>query len=220
MMRVMLIDDHSLVRAGLKQLLATQSDIVVVAEANRVDGALEMAQKSRAEIVVLDLTLPGGASLPFVAVLRRETTAKVLILTMHDDPAYARAALAAGALGYVVKSCPESVLLEALQSVSRGRLFIDLDNDEQTGHLWKTLMQPGISGDTDYSGSKLSSRETEVLRMLGQGLSNLVIAERLELSPKTVATYRARIAEKVGLKTTADFVKYARDIGFETPELP
>ncbi len=93
-------------------------------------------------------------------------------------------------------------------------MFIDLDNDEQTGHLWKTLMQPSISGDTDNSGSKLSSRETEVLRMLGQGLSNIVIAERLELSPKTVATYRARIAEKVGLKTTADFVKYARDMGF------
>lgn len=212
-MRIMLIDDHALMRAGIRQLLAAQPDLQVVAESSHTEGALEEIVRCQAEIVILDLTLPGGASIPFIEMLRRETTAKVLIMTMHDDPAYARAAISAGALGYVVKSCPEPVLLEALRSVARGRLFVDLDNEKQTERLWDNLVQSKASSDIDQKGARLSDRETEVLQMLGQGLSNLIIAERLDISPKTVATYRARIAEKIGLKTTADFVKYARDLG-------
>jgi DNA-binding NarL/FixJ family response regulator len=211
--RVMLVDDHTVVRAGLRALLNQQEDMEVVAEAETADDALTRACVTRLDVVVLDLTLPGGGALNLIGkLLKLQPVPHVLVLTMHDDPAYARSAIAAGASGYVVKTVSENDLLAAVRAIRRGQLFIDLEDEVKTASVFglgagaSTRLQAGPV-------SKLSDREREVLKRLGQGHTNQAIADELDLSPKTVATYRARIAEKLGLKTTAEFVRYAADTG-------
>ena len=217
--KVMLVDDHAVLRAGLRALLGKQPDMAVVADADEVTAAYQAAVRETPDLVILDLSLPGGGSLGLIERLQSLPHApKVLVLSMHDDPSYARAALAAGANGYVVKTIGEQDLLTAIRAVRRGQLFIDLDNENRT----KAVLG-GFSGGTPSSASrslaKLSERELEVLRLLGQGHSNQSVADQLELSPKTVATYRARIAEKLGLRTTAELVQYVANTGLaEGPE--
>jgi DNA-binding NarL/FixJ family response regulator len=212
-LRVMLVDDHAVLRAGLRMLINNQADMEVVAEADSTRGALEQACTRHPDVLVLDLTLPGGGSLALIERLARlEVAPRVLVLTMHDDPAYVRAALAAGGTGYVVKTVGEQDLLEAIREVSRGRLIVDLDDQALTASVFGSLTARK-SSDPAVLKRKLSDREFDVLRRLGQGFSNQDVAEQLDLSPKTVATYRARIAEKLGLKSTADFVKFVVDTG-------
>ncbi len=182
-------------------------------ESDNSKDVLPLLERFRPDVLILDLSLPGGPSLPLIgSVSALEFKPQVLILTMHDDPAYVRAALGVGAKGYLVKSVGEQDLLQAIRSVQRGRVVIDLDNEALTASVFSSLVgtHPREGGGTS---AKLSDREAEVLRLLGQGLSNQKIAEQLDLSPKTVSTYRARIGDKVGLRTTADFVKYATDLG-------
>jgi two-component system response regulator NreC len=209
--RVMLVDDHTVLRAGLRMLVNGQADMEVVAEADNTRDALVRALEHQPELILLDLTMPGGGSLPLIEKLQAsDPVPRVLVLTMHDDPSYVRAALAAGASGYLVKTIREQDLLEAIRTVQRGRLIIDLDDETSTLAVFQTL---GIQRANDYAGAAgLSKREQQVLQLLGQGLTNQAISEKLDVSPKTVATYRARIGEKLGLKTTADYVKYAEDL--------
>jgi two-component system, NarL family, response regulator NreC len=205
--RLMLVDDHAVVRAGLKSLFDLQEDLSVVAESDTTRDVLRKIDEARPDVLVIDLTLPGGGSLELIRALRgRPDAPKVLVLTMHDAVPYARAALAAGAIGYVVKTLAEADVLAAVRAVSHGRIFIDLDDARATAEIHAQTVLPG--GTTE-----LSERELEVLSLLGHGFSNLEIAEKLDISAKTVATYKARIGDKVGLKTTADFVKYAADNG-------
>lgn len=212
--RVMLVDDHTVLRAGVRGLVNGQPDMEVVAEADNGGDALLCAATKRPDVLVLDLTLPGGPSLPVIEKLQAKDNApRVLVLTMHDDPAYVRAALAAGATGYIVKKVSEQDLLEAIRSVHRGRMVVDLDDEAKTAIVFQSLRPLGSRN----VAAKLSEREIDVLRLLGHGLTNQAVAEQLDLSPKTVATYRARIAEKLGLKTTAQFVKYAVDTGLVIP---
>ncbi|MFM9117658.1 MAG: response regulator [Planctomycetota bacterium] len=209
--RVMLVDDHTVLRAGLRMLINGQVDMEVVAEADNTRDALARALEQQPELILLDLIMPGGGSLPLIEKLQAsDPVPRVLVLTMHDDPSYVRAALAAGASGYLVKTIREQDLLEAIRTVQRGRLIIDLDDETSTLAVFQTL---GIQRASDYAGAAgLSRREQQVLELLGQGLTNQAISEKLDVSPKTVATYRARIGEKLGLKTTADYVKYAEDL--------
>jgi DNA-binding NarL/FixJ family response regulator len=212
--RVMLVDDHTVVRAGMRMLINNQPDMEVVAEADNSQDALKCCLSSEPDVLVLDLSLPGGASLPVIEQLQsRAVHSHVLVLTMHDDPAYVRAALAAGATGYVVKKIREHDLLEAIRATARGRTVIDLDDEVKTADVFQSLR----SSRTGELTVKLSEREIEVLRLLSRGLTNRAAAEQLDISPKTVATYRARIAEKLGIKTTAEFVKYAVDMGLISP---
>lgn len=212
---VMLIDDHAILRAGLRMLINSQSDMEVVGEAGDASEALAQAKRTRPEVVVLDLSLPGGPSLPLIQELRKlEGAPRTLILTMHNDPAYVRSALAAGAAGYLVKTISEQEVLQAIRDVYRGRLIIDLDDEQATAAVFHSLPVPATP---EKAHLRLSHREEEVLKLLGQGLSNQTISELLDLSPKTIATYRARIAEKLGLKSTAEFVKYAVNVGLVRP---
>lgn len=212
--RVMLVDDHTVLRAGVRMLVNGQTDMEVVAEADNCRDAQQRAIEQHPDVLVLDLTLPDGPSLQIIEKLQKcPEPPRVLMLTMHDDPAYVRAALAAGATGYVVKKIREQDLLDAIRAVHRGRMVIDLDDEQRTAQVFQSLRShgPGVTA------PHLSERETEVLRLLGRGFSNQAVAEELDLSPKTVATYRARIADKLGLKTTAEFVQYAVDSGLVTP---
>lgn len=212
--RVMLVDDHTVLRAGVRMLVNGQADMEVVAEADNCRDALERAAEHHPDVLVLDLTLPDGPSLQIIEKLQtRPEPPRVLMLTMHDDPAYVRAALAAGATGYVVKKIRENDLLDAIRAAHRGRMVIDLDDEQRNAQVFQSPRATGAAG----IAAQLSERETEVMRLLGRGFSNQAIAEELDISPKTVATYRARIADKLGLKTTAEFVQYAVDSGLVTP---
>lgn len=215
--RVMLVDDHTVLRAGLRMLINNQADMEVVSEAEKPAEILPRANDSHPDVVVLDLSLPGGSTLPLIDVLGKlEHVPRVLVLTMHDDPAYVRAALSTGAVGFIVKTVGENDLLQAIRSVMRGQIVIDLDDEIRTAEVFLAVTT-GTSGRLPKS-AKLSTRELEVLRLLGHGNTNQAVADLLELSPKTVATYRARIGEKLGLKTTPEFVRYAVDMGLVTPE--
>ncbi|MBX3420037.1 MAG: response regulator transcription factor [Pirellulaceae bacterium] len=210
-LRVMLVDDHTVLRAGLRLIINSQADMEVVAEANNCSDAVTQAVAHQPDVMILDVTLPGGASLPIIGeIMERGVRTYVLMLTMHDDAAYVRAALAAGATSYVVKTIREQDLLQAIRDTSRGRMVVDLDDEELNASVFRSLLQPGTR--RGYA-TRLSARESEVLRLLGQGFANSEIAEKLDLSPKTIATYRARLSEKLGLRTTADFVKFASDTG-------
>lgn len=211
--RLMLVDDHKVVRAGLRALINQQSDLEVVAETENARAALQLAGGTALDVVVLDLTLPGGGSLELISELvERGPLPRVMVLSMHNDPAYARAALGAGATGYVVKTVSEEDLLAAIRSVRRGKAVVDLDDDARTASVFGSGNLHAIRSPL-HATVGLSPREREVLSLLGQGHTNQAIADKLDVSPKTVATYRARIAEKLGLKTTADFVRYAADTG-------
>lgn len=218
--RLVLVDDHQVLRVGLRALFERQADIEVLGEASTVSEAISLARQFIPDIIVLDLTVPGGGGMSVLKTLKAEKLPiRPLVLTMHDDPAYARAALAAGASGYVVKTVSEQDLLTAVRAVARGQIFVDLDEPLRTASVF------GLTGPSGSRGgpgavAKLSEREQQILQLLGQGHSNLAIAEKLDLSPKTVATYKARIGEKLGLKSTADFVRFATDNGLLGQDRP
>jgi two-component system, NarL family, response regulator NreC len=212
--RVLMADDHAMLRAGLRLMINAQPDLEVVGEAANGHEALSLAGTLAPDVLTLDLTMPGGSSIKMIERLRRECPrCRVLVVTMHDDPAYVRAALAAGGSGYVVKSAPEAELLTAIRAVSRGRTFVGLDLANDTGHTASGPQAGEGSACTSGPASPLSQREREVLELLAQGHTNQAIGDRLFLSVKTIETYRARIAEKLGLRTRADIIRYAIEIG-------
>jgi two-component system, NarL family, response regulator NreC len=216
--RVLMADDHAVVRTGLRQMINAQPDMEVVGEAASSHEALTQAGKLLPDVVTLDLTMPGGSSIKMIERLRQACPrCRVLVVTMHDDSAYYRAALAAGGSGYVVKTAPEAELLTAIRAVARGRTFVGLGLAEGAGNaLAGRQTAEGASCAVGPAGS-LSQREREVLELLAQGHTNQAIADRLFLSVKTIETYRARIAEKLGLRTRADIIRYAIEIGLLGP---
>jgi two-component system response regulator NreC len=218
--RLMLVDDHKVLRAGLRALINQQPDLEVVAEADTVQEARVRAGNTLLDVIVLDLSLPGGGSLELIGEFAEKgALPRTMVLTMHDDAAYARAALGAGATGYIVKTVSEEDLLAAIRSVRRGKAVVDLDDETRTASVFGPGGLQTVHG-LMAATLGLSERERQVLGLLGQGHTNLAIAEKLDISPKTVATYRARIGEKLGLKTTADFVRYATDTGLLSADEP
>ncbi len=209
--RVLLADDHTLLRAGLRMLINAEPDLEVVGEAADCREALAKVRDLEPDVLTLDLTMPGGNSIQLIEQLRREQPqTHVLVLTMHDDPAYLRAALAAGSAGYVVKAAADTELLSGIRAVCQGRVVV---------HVSRPTAQPALDPEADAESSRatgaarLSSREREVLTLLARGHTNQEIAGLLFLSVKTIETYRARIAEKLGLRSRADLVRYALEVG-------
>jgi DNA-binding NarL/FixJ family response regulator len=210
----LIADDHAVLRAGLRMLLEAQHDIEVVGDAG--DGA-EVVQKARAlqpDVVLLDLSMPGPHSGEVIRqVLRASPKTRVLVLTMHDDPAYLASAMAAGAAGYVVKKVADSELLSAIRAVHAGRTFVDLT--QSLGSPSHAVA--GTSRTESQQPKDLSRREREVLRLLAQGHSNQQIADHIRVSVKTVETYRTRLREKLGLKGRAELYRFAVESGILDP---
>ena len=181
-------------------------------------GHAEVLQKARdlqPDVVLMDLSMPGSPSGEVIRqVLRASPKSRVLVLTMHDDPAYLASAMAAGAAGYVVKKVADSELLSAIRAVHAGRTFVDL-----TQSLDSPSHAVAGTGRTESERPKdLSRREREVLRLLAQGHSNKQIADRIRVSVKTVETYRTRLKQKLGLKERAELYRFAVESGILTPE--
>ena len=197
--RVVIADDHAVVRRGLRQLLAGEQDLEVVAEAQDLDGARRYVRGHHPDVLVLDLNLPEGLSLGAIPELREEFPAtEIVVLTMQNEPAYARQALGAGALGYVLKEAAESELVEAVRRAAVGDNYLN-------PRLGARVAAEPPRGLPDG----LSEREVEVLRMIALGHTNAEIAERMYLSVRTVETHRAHIQQKLRLGSRSELVRYA-----------
>lgn len=210
--RVLIADDHAVLRAGLRMLIGAQPDMAVVGEAADGAEAVQKALETRPDIALMDITMPGSGGIKAIERIRQECPkTRVLVLTMHDVPAYLRSALAAGASGYVVKSAADSELLSAIRAVHRGRTAVDPDLAVMV--LQGALGRRAAGGQGNEPMDTLSPREREVLDLVARGYTNHQIAERLGLSVRTVETYRSRLVEKLGLRSRADLVRYALESG-------
>lgn len=208
--RVLIADDHAVLRAGLHMLLDAQGDVEVVGEAG--DG-LEVSRKARElrpDVVLMDLSMPGPHSGEVIRRVRRACPkTRVLILTMHDDAASLSSAMLAGAAGYVVKKVAGSELTSAIRAVHGGRMFVDLTQAVDLGQS----PVPGKGRKQRQPPKELSRREREVLQLLAQGYSNQQVADQIRVSVKTVETYRTRLREKLGLKGRAELYRFAVESG-------
>jgi DNA-binding NarL/FixJ family response regulator len=209
--RVFLADDHAVVREGLKALINAQPDMDVTGEADDGQGACEQVARLRPDVVVLDVSMPGLSGAQAAERLRQECPqVKVLALTVHEDRGYLRQLLEAGAAGYVLKRAAAEELIRAIRAVAGGGVYLDpaLAGAVVGGFVRKPPAKGGPEG------AELSEREEEVVRLVAAGHSNKEVAARLELSVKTVETYKARSLEKLGLHSRADLVRYALQRGW------
>jgi two-component system response regulator NreC len=201
--RVVIADDHAVVRRGLRQVINSEDDLEVVAEASNLGDARRYVRGHHPNVLVLDLNLPEGLSLNAIPDIRAEfPETQVVVLTMQNEPAYARQALSAGALGYVLKEAAESELVEAVRRAAAGDTYLN----PRLGARVAAEPPPGPP-------DGLSEREVEVLRMIALGHTNAEIAEQLYLSVRTVETHRAHIQQKLRLGSRADLVRYALQKG-------
>ena len=213
--RVLVADDHAILRAGLRMLIDAQPDMKVIGEAHDGNQAIEMAQEAEPDIVLLDITMPASGGLHAIGeIVRHNPATRVLLLTMHAEPAYLRTALASGAAGYVLKKSVDADLLSAIRTVQRGLRYVD--SELASGLLQEVV--GGKAGDKQTESRILSERELQVLKLVAEGFSSREIANRIYVSTKTVETYRGRFAEKLGLKTRADVVQYALNVGLLSAE--
>jgi two-component system response regulator NreC len=201
--RVVIADDHAVVRRGLRQVINSEDDLEVVAEAANLSDARRYVRGHHPHVLVLDLNLPEGLSLNAIPDIRAEfPDTQVVVLTMQNEPAYARQALSAGALGYVLKEAAESELVEAVRRAAAGDTYLN----PRLGARVAAEPPPGPP-------DGLSEREVEVLRMIALGHTNAEIAQQLYLSVRTVETHRAHIQQKLRLGSRADLVRYALQKG-------
>lgn len=215
-LRILLADDHAVVRAGLRMIIGNQPDMEVVGEAADGREAIQEAERLRPDVVVLDLTMPGLGGLQALGVIREKAPgAKILVLTMHDDEGYLRQVLGAGGSGYVVKKAADMELLAAIRAVKRGEVYI---HSSLTKPLVEGILDRRLEREAGASDrfEDLSDREKEVLHLLARGYTNQQIADALFLSVKTIETYRARLMEKLELRTRAELVRYALQKGLLT----
>src|SRR3954468_22314516 len=198
---VVIADDHAVVRSGLKTLLDAEPGFEVTGEAKDVRTAMTYVRAQRPSVLVLDLNMPGESSLPAIPeFLEASPDTAIVVLTMQNDPAFAREALRSGALGYVLKESANAELVEAVRAAVAGQTYLQ----PQLGARLAAEPSKPESGDDD-----LSDRETEVLHLIALGHTNTEIAEQLYLSVRTVESHRAHIQQKLRLSTRAELVRYA-----------
>jgi len=198
--RLVVADDHAVVRSGLRLLLEAEDDFAVVAEAGEIDTTKRMVAAHRPDVLVLDLNMPGPPSLPAIPELAQQTA--VVVLTMQDDPAFARKALQTGALGYVLKEAADAELVQAIRAAAQGRTYL---NPELGARMAAAPAEPHGPPDD------LTEREVEILRLIALGHTNAEIGKQLYLSVRTVESHRAHIQQKIRRTTRAELVRYALD---------
>ena len=203
MIRVLVADDHAVVRRGVIQILAEEPDLVVAGEASTGRETLQAVQESRFDIVVLDMALPDGTGLEVLAQLHSlKPELRVLFLSVYPEEQYAVRALKSGAAGYLTKESAPAELVTAIRTIAQGRKYVTQTLAERLA----TLLEPAAAR---LPHESLSDREYQVMCLLGVGKTISEIAGELALSVKTVSTYRVRILEKLNLSNTAEIVRYA-----------
>lgn len=200
-MRILLADDHAVLRSGLRYLLAAQQGMVVVGEAESGQEAVLQVRALKPDLVLLDISMPGISGLDVLGQLQADLPwVKVLVLTMHDDPGYARRALALGARGYVLKHAVDAELIRAIRTVAEGGTYV---------YPTMTAKLLDSEPESPADGVVLSTRETQVLQLLALGYTNQEIADQLVVGARTVETYRKRLMEKLNLHSRSQLVRYA-----------
>jgi two-component system response regulator NreC len=207
---IVLADDHAIVRSALRALLEAEAEFAVVAEAREVEEAVRKVLAYKPRVLVLDLSMPGGSTLAAIPrMLAASPDTAIVVLTMEDEPRFAREALRAGALGFVLKEAAEAEMVDAVHAAIRGERYL---NPQLGGLIAAAPETPPGPPDN------LSEREADVLRLVALGHTNAEISQQLYLSVRTVESHRANIQQKVGHTTRAELVAYAREHGlFETP---
>jgi DNA-binding NarL/FixJ family response regulator len=207
MIRILLADDHALVREGLKQLFALTPDFHVAAEASNGAQVLELLRRERFSIAILDMTMPGISGPDLIQrVLSGDNPPPVLVLSMHEEPQIARRALAAGAAGYLTKDSAPETLLAAVRKVAYGGRFLATS-------LAEAIAFEAINAGPSASHEQLTDREFQIFSLLARGNGVTEIANQLAISSKTVSTHKARLMEKMGFTCNADIVRHAIDQG-------
>lgn len=203
MIRVLIVDDHAVVRSGLRLLLESEDDIEVVGEAGSAREAVLEAREQKPDVVLMDVVMPGQSGIEATpAVLHEAPEARLLVLSMQDDPSYVRQAFAAGASGYVLKEAADTELVAAVREVADGGRYVH-------PALGARLVAAEAEAERQAAADPLSEREREVLRLLALGHTNQEIAKMLYISVRTAETHRAHIMQKLRLSTRAELVRYA-----------
>ena len=210
--RVFIADDHGVLRGGLRVFIGAQPDMEIVGEAATGPDAVSGIQQTEPDVVLMDISMPGGGGLAaMAAVKRRRPKTRFLVLTGHDQSGYLRAAAEAGAVGYVVKNAVDTELLAAIRAVAAGRTFVS--PSLETGLAPPTTF-PARASTADRTGTTaLNEREREILVRVAEGYTNLQIADELQLGIKSIETSRARVMEKLGLASRSDLVRFALESG-------
>lgn len=208
---IVLADDHAVLRSGLRLLISGHTDMEVLGEAGNFSEAVNKVTVLRPNVVIMDITMPGDD--PFIEikrVLETSPNSRVLVLSMHEDGAYLRRALEAGASGYVCKKVADTELISAVRAVYEGRTFVDLrlENSEINGIQNSEILAQEFEGVSEKAKTKLSRREKEVLILVAKGHTNQQIAGQLKVGIKSVETYRGRVMEKLDLRDRAELVEY------------
>ena len=203
MIRVLLADDHSMVRAGLRELLTATGDITVVGEATNGQEVLTAVREGGFEVLVLDMSMPGRSGIELIKLVKAEQPKlRILVLSMHSEEQYAVRAVRAGAAGYLTKESAPDELVAAIERVASGRAYITPETAER-------LVMDASSGGEGPPHNRLSNREYEVFRSIAGGRSVTDIASDLNLSVKTISTHKARILEKMNFSSQSELVRYA-----------
>ncbi len=203
---IVLVDDHAVVRAGVRRLLEQEALFDVIGEADSGEKAYHMFGELKPDVMVMDLSMPGMGGLEAIRrILMRHERARILVLTMHEDLSFANQALKLGAKGYLIKNTLGDDLVKSIQTVSRGEVFL---SDE----IAKKMAMQSISGEQDPI-HELSAREFEIFRLLAEGLEIDAIAATLNISSKTVSNYQTMIKQKLNINTPVELIRYAIKAG-------
>ena len=203
---IVLVDDHAVVRAGVKRLLEQETSFDVIGEAESGEKAYQLFNELKPDVMVMDLSMPGMGGLEAIRrILMRHERAKILVLSMHEDLSFANQALKLGAKGYLIKNALADDLVKSIEMISKGEVFL---SDE----IAKKMAMQSISGDRDPI-HELSAREFEIFRLLAEGFEIDAIAETLNISSKTVSNYQTMIKQKLNINTPVELIRYAIKAG-------
>ena len=205
--KVLIADDHAIVRAGLRTLITSESDLELLGEATGGLESIEKVHELNPDVLVLDISMPDLDGIEVVRILKQELSqCAILILTVHEDEALLREAIRIGAAGYIIKHAAESELIAAIRSVYRGELYVH-------PKLIRSLIEPTVKIPQKEPSNieTLTFREEEVLKLIVQGYTNKQVAEELSISIRTVEGHRANLTSKLGMRSRVDLLRYARD---------
>jgi two-component system response regulator NreC len=207
--RILIADDHGVLRAGLRALLSAESELEVIEEATNGDEALKLAKELQPDIVLMDISMPGATGIDVTRRLKQiMPDVRILILTVHEDEGLLQEAIQAGASGYIVKRAVESELIDAIRAVWRGDLYV---HPTMTRALFKDISSPALTKTKDAPVETLTPREIDVLQLIAQGYTNRQMADMLSISVRTVESHRSNLMGKLNMHSRVELVRYARE---------